>query len=595
MKTLLFDFTNVWIVICGVLLSQGDRLSPQYIAAATAEEPHTFWQVGRPELLECSGPPYPTGPRCMLVTIDANELVGCHLALGWPIPERIIDLTVEFRNATNGMRRQCGPGLAGALVWFGIPPTDGVDHCASPAGAERRLLAVARLFQAMRPSLDCGLALLRGRCMCAVARIEAHGIPVDVGCLRSLRSAWPVIRRKVFELTDQEFGVYHDGRFQIDAFEAWLALNGISWPRRADGALDLTDGNFRDMSQLHPKLRPLKELRSTLSVFDPSALEIGCDGRNRTPLRPFASRTGRNQPSSKASVLGSAAWVRNLVRPEPGKALAMIDWAQQEFGIAAALSGDNAMRIAYESGDPYLALAVRAGAAPMNATIATHAQEREKFKSCTLGVQYGMGSETLARITLLPEAEARQLISQHKSAFPAFWRWSDVVENQALFDRRLSSVFGWQVNVSETANPRFLRNFPMQANGAEMLRLACCLATERGITVCATLHDAILVEASEHGIWEAAEVVQQAMSEASSIVLDGFPLRSSVRVIGPAEGLGDYRGATVWSNVKRTIEGMGDLRASEQPVRQRNASCARAYSRPIYSYRSKKEDTNASD
>ena len=35
----------------------------------------------------------------------------------------------------------------------------------------------------------------------------------------------------------------------------------------------------------------------------------------------------------------------------------------------------------------------------------------------------------------------------------------------------------------------------MQANGAEMLRLACCFATEEGIAVCAPVHDAILIEA----------------------------------------------------------------------------------------------------
>jgi hypothetical protein len=33
----------------------------------------------------------------------------------------------------------------------------------------------------------------------------------------------------------------------------------------------------------------------------------------------------------------------------------------------------------------------------------------------------------------------------------------------------------------------------MQANGAEMLRLAACLATERGIEVCAPSHDAFLI------------------------------------------------------------------------------------------------------
>ena len=34
----------------------------------------------------------------------------------------------------------------------------------------------------------------------------------------------------------------------------------------------------------------------------------------------------------------------------------------------------------------------------------------------------------------------------------------------------------------------------MQANGAEMLRLACCLAIERGVKVCAPVHDAILID-----------------------------------------------------------------------------------------------------
>lgn len=35
----------------------------------------------------------------------------------------------------------------------------------------------------------------------------------------------------------------------------------------------------------------------------------------------------------------------------------------------------------------------------------------------------------------------------------------------------------------------------MQANGAEMLGLACCLATEAGIGAYAPVHDAQLIEA----------------------------------------------------------------------------------------------------
>ena len=78
--------------------------------------------------------------------------------------------------------------------------------------------------------------------------------------------------------------------------------------------------------------------------------------------------------------------------------------------------------------------------------------------------------------------------------------WADLVEMQGMLGGHLSTVFGWPVHVEAGTNPRSLRNFPMQANGAEMLRLACCLATERGIRVCAPVHDALLVEASEEAI-----------------------------------------------------------------------------------------------
>ena len=41
-------------------------------------------------------------------------------------------------------------------------------------------------------------------------------------------------------------------------------------------------------------------------------------------------------------------------------------------------------------------------------------------------------------------------------------------------------------------------NFPMQANGAEMMRLAAIAATEAGIEVRAPVHDAFLIAAPLH-------------------------------------------------------------------------------------------------
>jgi DNA polymerase I len=70
----------------------------------------------------------------------------------------------------------------------------------------------------------------------------------------------------------------------------------------------------------------------------------------------------------------------------------------------------------------------------------------------------------------------------------------------------------------------------MQAHGAEMLRLACCLATERGVEVCAPVHDALLIAAPIGEIETAVAVTREAMAEASRVVLNGFEVRTDAQV-----------------------------------------------------------------
>src|SRR5262249_6511682 len=146
----------------------------------------------------------------------------------------------------------------------------------------------------------------------------------------------------------------------------------------------------------YPAVSPLRELRSSLADLRLNDLAVGSDGRNRRVLSAFSSRTGRNQPSNTRYIFGPSAWVRGLIKRPPGHGIAYIDWAQQECGIAAALSGDAAMQEAYQSGDCYLAFAKQAGAAPQDATKATHGPQRELFKQATLAVQYGMEAQSLA-------------------------------------------------------------------------------------------------------------------------------------------------------------------------------------------------------
>jgi DNA polymerase-1 len=563
-------FTEIWAVDFEFGSEPGENPEPVCLVA---------WELRSGRKLRLwrdefgPAPPYPTGAAALFVAYYASAEIGCHLALGWPVPERVLDLFTEFRNHTNGVPTENGWGLLGALAYHGLdgigtvekeemrdlilrggPWTDAereaiLDYC------ETDVAALARLLPAMLLHIDLPRALLRGRYMVAVARMERSGVPIDTETLGRLRHHWTDIQDQLVADIDAKYGVFEGRTFKVDRFADWLARNNIPWPSLESGRLDLSDDTFREMARAYPGVAPLRELRAALSEMRLSDLTVGRDGRNRTMLSALRARTGRNQPSNTRFIFGPSVWLRGLIKPPPGYGIAYIDWQQQEFGIAAALSGDPLMVDAYRSGDPYLEFAKQAGAAPPDATKATHKAVRDQFKSTVLAVQYGMGADALAQRIGQPPIRARELLRLHRETYRVFWRWSDAAVDHAMLTGSLHTVFGWRVQVPAVSNERSLRNFPMQANGAEMLRLACCLATERGIQVCAPVHDAVLICAPLDRLEADVARMRQAMAEASRIVLNGFELGTDAHIVRYPNRHMDERGAVMWGRVMNLIEG----------------------------------------
>jgi DNA polymerase-1 len=180
---------------------------------------------------------------------------------------------------------------------------------------------------------------------------------------------------------DADYHVFDGRAFRLDRFEKFLADNGIAWPRLESGRPDLTDHTFRQVATSCPLISPLRELRSALSEMRLSDLGVGKDGRNRVLLSAFRARTGRNQPSNSQFIFGPSVWLRGLIKPPPDHGIAYVDWSQQEFGIAAALSGDPAMQAAYCSGNAYLGFAKQVHAVPQDATKETHGAAIRAFQT----------------------------------------------------------------------------------------------------------------------------------------------------------------------------------------------------------------------
>jgi hypothetical protein len=525
-------------------------------------------------------PPFPIGKDAVFVAYYASAELGSFRALGWPMPANILDLFVEFRDRTNliAQRRKPvvkppGASLLDALAYFGIDTIGAIekdemralilrggpwteeekrailDYCASDVDALKRLLP------AMPPRLDIPHALLRGRAMAANAAIEYTGVPIDTVTLEPLREYWTDIQDDLIAAIDGDYHVFDGRTFKAERWAAYLAANNIPWPRLESGALDLEDNTFREMAKAYPAISPMRELRSALADLRLNDLAVGKDGRNRTILSAFRSGTGCNQPSNARFIFGPSVWLRGLIKPPPGHGVAYVDWSQQEFGIAAALSGDENMKAAYRSGDSYLAFAKQAGAVPADATKKTHGPIRELFKQCVLSVQYCMGANSLALRIGQPPVVARRLLRRHHETYRRFWEWSDAVEAHAMLYGSLHTVFGWHGHIGADTNPRSLRNFPMQGNGAEMLRLACCLATERGIEICAPIHDAVLICAPLERLDADIAAMRAAMAEASRVVLDGFELATDAHVTRYPDRFRDPggRGDVMWQKVVTLI------------------------------------------
>jgi hypothetical protein len=495
------------------------------------------------EALTRSAPPYPLSPDSLFVAYDAPAALGCHLALGWPLPARVLDLRAEFRCLTAGLEVPKEDDLRAALTHFQLPG-EGLE-------------ALLRLLEAMLPRLDLPNALQRGRYTAAVARMEAVGVPIDTEAFGRLRERWEDVQDTLIKQVDEQYRVFDDRKFNPRRWQAWVNKNQIRWPRLAPGRLDLKLETFRDMAAAYPEVRPMKDLRASLSQLRLFKVAVGADGRNRCPLRPFVSKTGRNQPRSSEFIFGPAAWLRSLIKPTIGMALAYVDYEQQEFGIAAALSKDEAMMAAYESGDPYLAFAKQAEAVPDNATKATHRDDRERFKHCALGVQCGMQALSLAARLGVDRQEAQRLLDLHRATYAAYWQWSKGVGQQARRDDILQTASGWTLHLGPKPNPRSVRNFPLQAHGADMLRLACCRLTEAGVRVCAPVHDALLIEAPAKDIQNAVAACEQEMQMASEAVLGGFALRTEAKVVAYPGRYMDERGRGMWKLVSGMLADEG--------------------------------------
>jgi DNA polymerase-1 len=507
------------------------------------------------------------------------------LALHHPLPKRVLDLWVENRWLCNiqespserarkkdenalslvaTLRRFGCDSMAAEekevmieLILRGGPYTtqqklEILDYC------EADVNGLDALLPKILPKIDIRRAIARSFFVIELARIEDRGVPIDVPRLETIRARGnELILHLIAE--QPHIDVYHGTTFDQKKFEAFLVRKDLadSWRRTATGLYKSDDSYLEEMGEYFPIIEELRQLKKVVLQLQRDRFQAGADGRARCPLWPFSSITGRNQPSAgkeqKTGIRSESPFVfglpkplRFLIQSPPAVALAYVDWEQQEFMIAALMSGDKEMIRAYKSGNPYLALAKQLGAVPQSATKETHRLEHEKFKAVVLGVNYGRTKHGLSKVLGLPINDCAKLLQGYWKAFSTYAAWRKTVRVLMLGYGRLWVWDGWQCLLGVQPNIRSVLNWPVQSTGAVLLRLAIMLAARKGVRIIATVHDAIMIEARDEEIDEHVRLTIEAMDEACRTVL-GDVIRTEHQIIRSGGRFYDEKGQKLWT------------------------------------------------
>ncbi len=524
------------------------------------------WLVNNEGESVCS--PFHFDESTIVITHHSTPVVSCFLTLGWPLPVYLVDLYAEFRNISNGIYfGACS--CADMLKFFGSSFIDAVvrldmlqliqrggaysgqEMAALQNYCDRNVAVTERLFECLKPHLDAERTLFRGEYMISVAKIEQQGVPVDAPALQSLQLNWDTVKRTLAEEQASLFPhIFKNGKYCQKGLFSWINQQGIPWPRTPSGLLQSDDDTLKDMAALYPELEPIRQVKKTLALFNSNRIPVGTYGRNRCNTGVFGSLTGRNQPLNAEWIFGAPKWMRGFIRPDVGGALALIDFQNQEFAIAAALSGDAAMIAAYQSGDPYMELAISSGAAPIGATKETHPGIRAIYKTAVISIFYGIGGEALGYRIGGDRSKAELMRSGFKEKYRQFCAWQNSVVDQAYQDGYISTSLGWKMAVTRHTGMLTVGNFLMQATGSDILRLAVCLAHDRGVKVCAMIHDAILVECDANELERTVNAAAGSMREATEQLLGGFPVFTDVQTVRFPERLIDNKHRRIWESVQ---------------------------------------------
>ncbi|AVP84289.1 hypothetical protein C7K70_09585 [Aeromonas hydrophila] len=279
---------------------------------------------------------------------------------------------------------------------------------------------------------------------------------------------------------------------------------------------------------IHPSL--ISNAQGGLAELDAleRIMEFHSMTKNSTSLKhvskAFAASTGRSVIYGPSLTSLKKKFWPFILDPDPRFRYVLVDYSQQEPCIAAWFANDRELLAAYHQGDLYLHI----GRHPWLTGL-----DRDTLKKLILPYSYGQQAAAYAKLHGIPLETAQHYWQALREVFNRV----DAALNsrsQVAFRDGFVRCLDWGAHVTPLSNPRAVRNWPVQAAGADIMRRSVIGLAEAGIDLRLTVHDSFLIRVpiaeQEQQVAKAITVLKQA----SASVLGGFEL--NVQVDGVFDG-----------------------------------------------------------
>jgi DNA polymerase I-like protein with 3'-5' exonuclease and polymerase domains len=282
------------------------------------------------------------------------------------------------------------------------------------------------------------------------------------------------------------------------------------------------------MCQRDPFFAPIRETRALSDEMKSFSLPVGSDGHIRAGNIPFKQKTMRSSPMG-GSIFAMDSRFRMLIEMPEAWTGIYSDLSSCEFVVAAMKSGDKNMIAmcnnvrAGLSQSPYIEIMKAAGL--LGAEIKSKSDagpDYKNWKNGSLATIYGQEAEGLCNNLNVPMHIAHRIHGFVHSHFPQFWKYVEYERITSEARGYAETRGGWRLDVRHQKF-RTLKNFPVQAEAAEIMHLGASKMSDGGVMICTTVHDAVLAMCPTERAQETAAFIAQCWREAGQEVI-GYPI-----------------------------------------------------------------------